>query len=224
MDLLEFVTVLLYDYEMLYCVLAFTFLMCFWELNIWLVDWYIISVVVCYATAIMWYFYQRVQVYLHEQCEFNEAVQIPFTDRDVQHLITEMWEQLLVEVHSAPPTIQATIPDVPIKRWWWDDYRCTSSHIHQSNFLSDIPLVTTFDSQWSTPFVSEFRGWYLWGQEIQFPLWIQSLAQRCIERIITNAQGSFSEQCMQQDAFIEYEVQDVGYKPCCGIFTTLHKC
>ena len=34
MDLLEFVTVLLYDYEMLYCVLAFTFLMCFWELNI----------------------------------------------------------------------------------------------------------------------------------------------------------------------------------------------
>ena len=91
MDLLEFVTVLLYDYKMLYCVLALTLLMCFWKLNIQLVDWYIISVVVCYIMAIMWYFYQQVQVYLHEQCEFNKAVNIPFTDRDVQHLITDMW-------------------------------------------------------------------------------------------------------------------------------------
>ena len=87
MDLLEFVTVLLYDYKMLYCVLALTLLMCFWKLNIQLVDLYIISVVVCYIMAIMWYFYQQVQVYLHEQCEFNKAVNIPFTDRDVQHLI-----------------------------------------------------------------------------------------------------------------------------------------
>lgn len=92
MDLLEFVTVLLYDYKMLYCILALTLLMCFWELNIQLVDRYIILVVVCYIMAITWYFYQRVQVFLHEQHKFNEAVQIPFTDRDVQCLITEMWE------------------------------------------------------------------------------------------------------------------------------------
>ena len=69
----------------------------------------------------------------------------------------------MVEVHSAPPTIQATIPDVPIERWWWDDYRLTASHIHCLNFLNDMPLVTSFDSQWSTPFVSEFCGQYLRG-------------------------------------------------------------
>ena len=45
-----------------------------------------------------------------------------------------------------------------MEQWWWDDYRLTVSHIHHSNFLSDMPLVTTFDSQWSTPFVSKFHG------------------------------------------------------------------
>ena len=41
--------------------------------------------------AILWYFYQRVQVYLRTEREFHDAVQIPFTDRDVQCLITDMW-------------------------------------------------------------------------------------------------------------------------------------
>ena len=91
MDLLEFVTVLLYDYEMLYCVCALTFLMCFWELNMRLVDRYMILIVICYSMAILWYFYQRVQVYLHAERKFHDAVQIPFTDRDVRCLITDMW-------------------------------------------------------------------------------------------------------------------------------------
>lgn len=113
----------------------------------------------------------------------------------------------MVEVRSAPLAREGAFPG-PMSNWSWHDFRHMSSHVHHSNDLVNIPLVTTFDSIWSTPFVTELRGGYRRREEIRFPLMVQSLAQCELDCVINNDQGVNTAQCIRENAFIEYEVQE----------------
>ena len=74
MDLWEFVTALLYEYDFFYCVCAFTLLLCFWDMQIRLVTQYIVSCAICFSVAIIWHLYQRAQDRLREQCELDHVI------------------------------------------------------------------------------------------------------------------------------------------------------
>ena len=94
-------TALLYEYDFFYCVCAFTLLLCFWDMQIWLVTRYIVSCAVCFTVAIIWHLYQRGQDRLREQCELDAIP--PLTDRLIQRTIKEQWDQLMLDYRSADP-------------------------------------------------------------------------------------------------------------------------
>ena len=101
MDLREFVTALLYEYDFFYCVCAFTLLLCFWDMQIWLATQYIVLCAVCFSVAIIWHLYQRAQDRLHEQCELDHVR--PLMDRLIQRTIKEQWDQLMLDYRSTDP-------------------------------------------------------------------------------------------------------------------------
>ena len=99
MDLWEFMTALLYEYDFFYCVCTFTLLLCFWDMQIWLVTRYIVLCAVCFTVAIIWHLYQRAQDRLCEQHELDNVP--PLTDRLIQRTIKEQWDQLMINYRSA---------------------------------------------------------------------------------------------------------------------------
>ena len=101
MDLWEFVTALLYEYDFFYCVCTFTLLLCFWDMQIRLVTRYIVSCAVCFSVAIIWHLYQRTQDRLCKQRELDNVP--PLMDRLIQRTIKEQWDQLMLDYHSADP-------------------------------------------------------------------------------------------------------------------------
>ena len=147
MDLWEFVTALLYEYDFFYCVCAFTLLLCFWDMQIRLVTQYIVSCAVCFSVAIIWHLYQRVQDRLREQCELDDVP--PLMDRLIQRTIKEQWNQLMLDYHSASPQIIIQHPETGLLMI----NHQARDYIHYSNPLEGILIHTAGDIYpWSFPY------------------------------------------------------------------------
>ena len=147
MDLREFMTALLYEYDFFYCVCAFTLLLCFWDMQIRLVTRYIVSCAVCFSVAIIWHLYQRAQDRLREQCELDNVP--PLMDRLIQRTIKEQWDQLMLDYHSADPRKLLLHPETGLRMV----NRHARGYVHYSNPLFDIPIHTARDIYpWSFPY------------------------------------------------------------------------
>ena len=152
MDLQEFVTALLYEYDFFYCVCAFTLLLCFWDMQIRLVARYIVSCAICFTVAIIWHLYQRAQDRLCEQRELDDVP--PLTDRLIQRTIKEQWNQLMLECRSADPRKIILHPETGLLML----NRHARDYIHYSNPLYDIPICTAGDIlPWSFPYAKTLR-------------------------------------------------------------------
>ena len=142
MDLWEFVTALLYEYDFFYCVCAFILLLCFWDMQIWLVTQYIVSCAVCFSVAIIWHLYQRAQDRLREQRKLDNIP--PLTDR----LIKEQWDQLMLDYRSTDPRKAILHPETGLLML----NRHARGYMHYSNPLYNIPIRTAGDIlPWSFP-------------------------------------------------------------------------
>ena len=147
MDLQEFMTALLYEYDFFYCICAFTLLLCFWDMQIRLVTRYIVSCAICFTVAIIWHLYQRAQDRLCEQREVDNVP--PLMDRLIQRTIKEQWNQLMLDYRSADPQKIILHPEtgLPMLNHHARDY------VHYSNPLYEIPIRTARDIYpWSFPY------------------------------------------------------------------------
>ena len=159
MDLWEFVTALLYEYDFFYCICAFTLLLCFWDMQIQLVARYIVSCAVCFTVTIIWHLYQRAQDRLREQRELDNIP--PLTDRLIQRTIKEQWNQLMLDYHSADP--RKIIPHPETGLLMLNHH--ARDYVHYSNPLYEIPIRTAGDIlPWSFPY-SQTLQYGTWRRE-----------------------------------------------------------
>ena len=174
MDLQEFVTNLLYEYDFFYCVCAFTLLLCFWDLQIQLVTCYIVSCAVCFTVAIIWHLYQRVQDRLREQHEIDSVPLL--TDRIIQRTIQEQWDQLWLEYRTADPWIIIPDPDSGVLVL----NRHVKDYIHYTEPLFNMPLHPSGGiDPWSSPYIHKLHSGPM-HQIVHSPLEI-CLENRCLE-------------------------------------------
>ena len=197
MDLQEFMTTLLYEYNFFYCVCAFTLLLCFWDLQIWFLTQYIVSCAVCFSMEIIWHLYQRAQDRLCEQHKLDDIP--PLTDRLIQRTIKEQWNQLMLDYHSTDPWKLIQNPETGL----WQLNHCARDYIHYSDPLFGIPIRTAGDIHpWSFPYAQTLQfGSYRRERHIS----AVGLETRHIERILDpNAHRRVTP---PDAALIKHEVQ-----------------